>query len=223
MNQDTHFLQGEGDAWFRRNRDYMLAQSDDWISHDVPLRMLRARPVPMEAVLELGCSFGRRLDMLTRMGAQRCVGTDASAAAISEGASLYPGLDLRHALITEPVGETFDLVIVNFVLHWVGRASLSRAIAAIDCAVKPGGHLILGDFLPDRPIRRDYAHKPGLFTYKQDYAACFTALGLYGEIERRIFDHDDPAHPEVAPDAIDPQRRGACVLLRKSEEGTAAS
>ena len=223
MNQDTHFLQGEGDAWYRRNRDYLLAGSDDWMTHDVPLRLIHARGETWDSVLELGCSLGRRLDVLSRLGVARAVGTDASAQAIAEGSRLYPALDLRHALISRPVGEQFDLVIVNFVLHWVDRTSLSAAIAAIDSAVAPGGLLLLGDFLPDRPLRRGYVHKRGLYTYKQDYAACFTALGLYEEIERRVFDHDDPAHPERPATEIDEQRRAACVLLRKTEDGYATS
>ena len=223
MNQDTHFLQGEGDAWFRRNRDYLLAQSDDWVSRDVPLRLLMARELQGKSVLELGCSLGRRLDVLSRLGVDRVVGTDASAEAVREGAALYPTLDLRHALISTPIGDTFDLVIVNFVLHWVDRSSLSASIAAIDSALKTGGYLVLGDFLPDQPTRRDYAHKPGLFTYKQDYASCFSALGLYEVVEQRVFDHDDPSHPEMPPEMIDPQRRGVCVLLRKTEEGYVAS
>lgn len=219
MNQDTQFLQGEGDAWYRRNRGGLLRETDEWAGHDVPLRLLRARGGSWGSVLELGCSLGRRLDVLSRAGTTRAVGTDASAEAIAEGSRRYPSLDLRHALISTPIGETFDLVIVNFVLHWVDRSSLASTVAAIDSAVRREGHLLLGDFLPDRPVRRDYAHKPGLYTYKQDYSSCFTALGLYEELERRVFDHDDPTHPERPAAEIDAQRRGGCVLLRKTDEG----
>ena len=77
-----------------------------------------------------------------------------------------------------------------YVLHWVDRSTLTRTVCAIDGLVGDGGLLILGDFLPDYPQRRRYHHLPDedLYTFKQDYPALFTGLGLYRKMARLTYD-----------------------------------
>lgn len=214
MTQDSIFLESEGDAWFRRNSPVLLGDEGAWAAHDMPLRLLGLAGVTLDSALEFGCAAGTRLDLLLQRGiARTAAGTDASAQAIATGRARYPALDLRQARIADGVDERFDLVIVNFVLHWVDRGALAASLAAIDRAVRPGGWLLVGDFLPDAPRVRDYSHCPGVFTYKQDYAAAFAALGWYRTAARLVYDHDDPAHPL---DCEDENRRAFCSLLRKS-------
>lgn len=214
MTQDRIFLDSEGDAWFRRNSHVLLGDDGAWAAHDMPLRLLTFAGLTVDGVLEFGCAAGTRLDLLLQRGiARTAAGTDASAQAIATGRARYPALDLRQASVAEGVAGRFDLVIVNFVLHWVDRAALAASLAAIDRAVAPGGWLLLGDFLPDAPRVRDYSHCPGVFTYKQDYAAAFEALGWYRPTARLIYDHDDPGHPL---DCEEEGRRAFCDLLRKS-------
>lgn len=214
MSQQDVFAASEGDRWFERNRHLVLAEDSAWLEHDVPLRLLGLCDVRAERALELGCASGQRLEALLRMGlAQHATGTDVSAAAIGEGARRYPAVDLRRQPISDPVEGQYDLVIVNFVLHWLDRSLLSRTVANIDAALREGGHLLIGDFLPDAPRRVPYHHCEGLFTYKQDYPACFKALGFYTEVARLVFDHDDLTHPVKD---VPEQRRGACVLLSKT-------
>ena len=109
--------------------------------------------------------------------------------------------------------ETFDVVIVSFVLTWVARPRLAASIAGIDALVRPGGALVLADFLPDAPCARPYHHRTDveIYTFKQDYTACFTDLGTYAEVEREVFSHDGATSVD-----IDPQDRAMCALLRKS-------
>ncbi len=115
-----------------------------------------------------------------------------------------------------PLEERFDLVVVNFVLHWVDRSTLARSISEIDRVVTDGGHLILGDFLPDSPLRRSYRHRKDerVYTYKQDYARIFEALCTYKELARMTYDHDKP---NLGIGSADSCSRGVCVLLGKSE------
>ena len=91
-----------------------------------------------------------------------------------------------------------------------------RACAEVDRLTADGGHLIVGDFLPDAPQRRVYHHADdaGIFTYKQDYARIFAASNLYTPIGRLTFDATTKDAPSSA--AVPPDNRGACTLLRKS-------
>lgn len=218
MTQDALFATREGNNWYRRNQ-VALGKEDkiDW-----PIHLLEQvdRSNSIDSVLELGCSTGFRLARIKREfhPQARCVGVDASAEAIAAGTVLYPDLELYQGVLATPLLEgVFDLVIVNYVLHWVDRSTLLRSVCAIDDHVKDGGLLIIGDFLPDYPQRRRYHHLPNdeVYTYKQDYPALFTGLGLYHELARLTYNHDTTA--SVASFVVaNSSSRGICSLLHKS-------
>jgi hypothetical protein len=100
------------------------------------------------------------------------------------------------------------------VLCWIERALLGQAIAHTDAAVADGGLLVIADY--DAPFARanPYAHREGLFTYKQDYAACYLALGIYHLLSRRSFAHDSGANPSDPYD-----RQWMTAVLRKDLNG----
>lgn len=217
MKQDDVFLGGEGNAWFRRNREALARKMrPDWPLSLIDLLDDRES---IKNVIELGCANGWRLARLKETLSARLVGVDASEEAIADGSVRYPGVTLLHgALESIPVHEEFDLAIVHFVLHWVDRRSLARCIAEIDRVVKDGGLLIVGDFLPDAPQRRHYHHLPeqNIFTYKQDYAKIFGALGTYRELVRVTYDQDRPG---LSIQSSDSGSRGMCAVLKKSLTG----
>lgn len=219
MTQDARFAAGEGDSWYIRNRDH-LGRLDkvDW-----PIHLLERfnRLDTIGSVAELGCSNGFRLARIKRelLPQARCVGIDASNEAIVAGKALYPELELHRGILAAPSLEgPFDLVIVNYVLHWVDRSTLARSVCTIDGLVKDGGLLILGDFLPDYPQRRRYHHLPceEIYTYKQDYQALFSGLGLYREVARLTYDHDAAAETGASFVVAASSSRGVCAMLSKS-------
>lgn len=219
MTQDRLFAAGEGDHWYKRNQA-ALGKSDkiDW-----PLFLIGMidDKSGISSVLELGCSNGFRLAKLqqSHLPEARFVGVDASGEAIASGAGQFPGLELHQGVISDPpLHEPFDLVIVNYVLHWVDRTTLVKSICAIDRLVKNGGYLLLGDFLPDFQQRRRYHHMPeeNVYTFKQDYPSIFTSLGIYKELTRFTYNHDNAASYSLQ--AADSSSRGVCAILHKSLE-----
>lgn len=218
MTQDDLFRAAEGNRWYERNRRSLSSGTRmDW-----PLRALSMlEGFAPASVLEVGCCDGYRLQALRRhYGSEiRCAGVDASVAACEAGIALHPELDLRHGLMSAiPFEEQFELVIVNFVLHWVDRATLAQSIAGVDAAVADGGILVIGDFLPDHQQRRRYHHLPeeDVWTWKQDYTLAFAGLGTYREVLRLTFDHD---HPERAIGPASSESRAFCAILEKSLAG----
>lgn len=219
-DQETIFSREEGDAWFRRNAAALNQKSvtDPAISLLQSLTSDQMRSI--RSVCDVGCADGWRLRALHSLlprDAELC-GFDVSQSAIDSGLKNAPTLDLRCGLVDRPpFKKSFNLVIVSFVLHWVSRNRLIRAIAAIDELVAEGGFLIIGDFLPDRPSRRRYHHREDvdLFTYKQDYITSFTGLALYRELSRVSSPHDRIA--DGAAPAAD-QDRAAYALLYKSPD-----
>jgi SAM-dependent methyltransferase len=213
--QDEVFRSGEGDAWFRRNAASMDAHAGhDWILDT--LSHLHGRE-QLRSVCEVGCASAWRLARLPEAlpTVARRAGFDLSADAIAHGRARDSALDLRVGTASAPpFDELFDVVIVSFVLHWIDRSLLTRSVAAIDSLVAPGGFLVVADFLPDSPCRRRYHHRDdvALYTYKQDYAAAFTATNLYRELSRSVFHH---SATQGMLEAADEGDRAACVLLHK--------
>jgi SAM-dependent methyltransferase len=212
MRQATIFLESEGDRWYERNAAALEAFDP---GQDLPLRLLDLYRVQPASALEVGAATGARLAALGARGAGRLVAVEPSQAAIAEGRRRHPAVEFRRALVTEmDLHEQFDLVIAHYVLHWVDRAALLGAVAAIDRCVRDGGFLLVGDFCPSAPARVPYHHLPaGAYTWKQRYHEIWTASGLYRVVAGLT---------GTSPRALDPRarehERGGVWLLRKSLE-----
>ena len=188
-HQEREFLSGEADAWYKRNKEGLLHYGGD-----VFQTYLLSLPLRGKKVLDIGCSVGHTLALLAERGAD-CWGTEPSALAVKEGSELYPALHLQQSLsheLSQFADETFDIVLMSFVFHWVERSRLLRTVGEMDRVLKKGGYLIMQDFYPDVPHKRPYHHRTDvkLFTYKQPYWDIFTASNIYTEIRRIPFSHD---------------------------------
>jgi len=215
VTQDDYFMEFEGDRWFDRNKEAIVAGNKfDW-----PIELIRKirHNERIKRILELGCSNGWRLNRIQELrgGGEYC-GIDASRLAIEDGKKRYKGITfLQGSLSDIPLDIEFDLVLVNFVFHWVSRETLAKSVSEVDRMVKNNGFLIIGDFYPDFPQRRKYHHLPGsnVLTFKQDYSKIFETLGTYKEIARITYNHDAPN------DMIgfyESGIRGYCSILHKS-------
>src|SRR6185503_8283483 len=123
-----------------------------------------------------------RLAAIHRVTGARTLAVEPSAQAIQDGLANFPFVTfVRGTADAVPLHESYDLVIVNFVFHWIDRLNLLRSVAEVDRLVRDGGFLIVGDFQPANRVRVPYHHLPdrGVHTYKQDYAELFQCLGLY--------------------------------------------
>lgn len=211
MEQDEIFAASEGDRWFERNAEALQRVEP---GSDPIIRAIEHHGVRPRSVLEVGAANGFRLAMIAERTGAWTVGVEPAAKAVADGRVRFPEVDLRLGLASAlPVNEVFDLVIVNFVLHWIGRPKLLAAVAEIDRVLADGGHLIVGDFLPGRLTRTEYRHLPGagVETYKQDYAEVFVASGLYERISTVT-----GAHGAVGPVEDGPEHeRTATTVLRK--------
>lgn len=218
-DQGAIFLEGEGDRWFARNAE-SLARAER-VAEDVPLRMLAALPrFAPRRVLEVGCSNGWRLAALRERYGCAVTGVEPSALAIEAGRAAYgDDLDLRRGLaraLPVAIDETFDVVIVSFVFHWIARDALDASIAEVDRVLAPGGYLVLSDFLPDTPVRRPYHHleEGRVYTFKEDVAAPFLATGRYRRVSRDLGEHG--ASPGDAGAPVSSENRTACDVLVKA-------
>jgi SAM-dependent methyltransferase len=213
--QDNVFTHSEGDRWFARNRS---ALNDFDAAADLPLRLLSLYDLRPECALEIGAANGFRLAEIHQRTGARVIAVEPSAQAILEGKAALPSVRfVRGAAHSIPLRREFDLVIVNFVFHWIDRANLFRSIAEVDRLVRDDGWLIIGDFHPVNRMQVRYHHlKDGnVFTFKQNYADTFLASGLYHSVCLLTGDH---AGKGLEPAVSEEERIGAS-LLQKSLRG----
>jgi SAM-dependent methyltransferase len=218
MTQDNIFLHSEGNRWFTRNKPALIDQQR--LEHDPVLKVLELAGIKPASVLEIGASNGYRLDELQTRFNCPATAVEPSQEAITDGQARYPKITFRQGIASAlPLtdDEQFDLVIINFVFHWVDRATLLRSVAETDRVLKDGGYLIIGDFYPAYPERVLYHHLPeeDVWTYKQNYGDIFLASHLYDLVAFLTFDH---ASHQVRP-MIDPKDRTYVALLQKMLSG----
>lgn len=214
MNQKDVFVSaGEADAYFRRNKGkYTGAVSPEWTRE---LELYSRYLTRDSRVLEIGCANGLKLAALREATGCAGAGIDPSPDAIADGRQRFPDLDLRVGTADDiPFDDgAFDFVLFGFCLYLVDRALLPRTCAAADRVLVDGGFLGITDFFPAAPVVREYAHRPGVFSYKMDYSAPFLAFRSYTLVEQVGYSH---AGPEFARD---PDDRIASLVLHKDLRG----
>ena len=211
IDQDRVFSHSEGNRWFDRNKE-ALKRFDP--SKDFALRLLDMYHLHPRRVLEIGAANGVRLAAITGRYGVRAVAVEPSAKAIADGKRRFPSIKyVRASAARIPLRESFDLIILNFVLHWVDRTSLLRSVAEIDRLLDDKGYLMIGDFLPVNLMRVRYHHirSQHVYTYKQNYAAVFIASGLYHMVGLLSGDHGSRACQPM----VDENERFGTWLLQK--------
>lgn len=209
--QTEEFARGEGDEYFGRNRGTAFNLDADPLG-----RMIAAARIHPASVAEIGASRGDRVAALVQRYGSVGVAVDPSRTAVEEGRRAHPEVEFHVGTMDAvPVDRAFDLVLVNFVFHWVGRADLLRSVAEVDRLVVDGGHLGIGDFSPPGPAKNPYHHREGLWTYKQDYPGVFVASGLYCP----VLSMNGRYHGETPSGDVAPDDRAGFALLHKSLSG----
>lgn len=207
--QSAIFLEGEGDAWYRRNREALEVQS---AVREIPLQMFAPYLAAGERVLEIGCADGGNLARLVERQAIQGHGIDPSHEAVCAGKEKYPFLDLRQGTAEHlPYPDyQFKLVWFGFCLYLLDRAHLMQAIAEADRVCQDGGFIAITDFDPPHPVRRPYHHRPGVYSWKMDYSRLFLANPAYVLVAKRSYSHTGGEFH------ADPGERIATWLLYKS-------
>lgn len=209
MRQDDIFNDYEGNHWFERNKAALTP-----LRKDVITQIIQELKIYPKTIIEVGCSNGWRLEKLRKIYNAKCYGIDISKDAVDFGKKDFPELTLNCIGLNDlKMDQEFEMVICNFVLHWIDRKNILNVIANIDKLISPGGYLVLGDFLPDFNQKRRYHHLMDkyVYTYKQDYADTFKASGLYQELFRETYNHDTGDRTGF----ILSGERAGCAVLRK--------
>lgn len=183
MKQSQAFLESEGTAWLKRNKD-KLGNEDDPV-----LLTMEKYGLKPKRVLEVGCSNGWRLDILQRAWGCHCEGVDPYA---------KPGVETFVQVWQNTADNMlycydsgYDTVIYGWCLYICDPEDYFRIAMEGDRVLDDGGFLIIYDFLADLPYKNKYKHRSGLFSYKMDFAKLWLGHPGYSLYGRNIFGEDD--------------------------------
>lgn len=195
MNQNQIFLSGEGDEWYKRNRLSINSRDSADSQEDVRYicQILQPFKHQIQKVFEIGCSSGFKLEAICGHFDATGIGVDPSAAAVLDGNSRIKGDGIKLIVGTSdklPVeSDSVDFVYFAFCLYLFDRNALISSLAEANRVLKSGGFIAITDFDPGKSYRRRYSHLDGLFSYKQDYSAFYTATGLFYLVGKHSFSH----------------------------------
>jgi len=206
--QDNIFMSFEGDRYLERRKKSNRSDQQR-IKEDIPLKLIERNNINFNKVAEVGAYNGFRLAHLSEKYACQTVAFEPSIKAIADGKKKYPNVKFHHntAVQLDANDSDFDMVIIDFVFHWIDRKNLLRSVAEIDRILTEDGWLIVGDFWVDHPQRRRYHHlsEIELWTYKQNYWDIFLSSNCY-----QLFDSisNNSINNEIIP--------RYCTLMKKS-------
>jgi len=195
---------GEGDAWYKRNREKM--GDKDRVSD-----MIERCGIQPRHALEIGCSNGWRLQKLKDKYGCEANGIDISWDAIKAGREKHSKIGLRVGS-ADNLGYgngVFDLVILGFFLYLADREDLFRIAAEADRVLADRGYIIIEDFFSTRAYAKPYHHADGMHLYKMDYGRLFTWNPAYRVIDKQI-----TGSQSSMPTSRDDQE--AIIVLRKT-------
>jgi trans-aconitate methyltransferase len=200
----------EADNWFKRNKN-SLGSKEDLIMFIIELYKIKPKKV-----IEIGCSNGYRLSKIHEKYGSRVVGIEPSQKALKDGKKKWPFIKFINGMCESfSLKEKVDLVIINFVFHWISRQNLLECFSRIDKIVENNGYIIIGDFGTENSFKRKYHHLKDkeIFTYKQEYQNLLKTSRLYREIAMLKFNHDTG---EITSH-IDDNDMGTLSLLQKHQ------
>lgn len=123
------------------------------------------RQLPPGTVLDLGCGQGRDALMFARAG-HRVVGVDVSSVGITQmlASARSEGLDVEGVvldILRYRPESTFDVVVLDRVLHMLGPADRPTMVTSAMDWVAPGGHLLVAEGPKGMQPVRDTVEKRG--------------------------------------------------------------
>ena len=193
MSQNRVFAEGEGDAWYLRNRSHLQSITDLKFRSDIDFvcSELGALQEDINAVLEIGCGNGLKLEYVCRQLNAKGKGIEPSQVAVEEGNARIGDGDIELTVgssdsIIFPDNK-FDLVNFGFCLCYVDRSSVFRSLSEADRVLRPGGFLVITDFDAGGLRKNKYIHKQGIFSFKQDYSAILLATSTYHLVAKRSY------------------------------------
>lgn len=143
----------DGDNWYLRNKNSLGKE------FDLPLFLLDSYSIKPKKVLEIDAFNGYRLAKIHERYSSDVTAVEPSEKAIENGKKMHPCARFsKNTCEKFNTEEKYDLIIVNFVFHWIYREDLYTCVNKIDKFLEDEKYLIIGDFGTEHFFKRQYHH-----------------------------------------------------------------
>lgn len=200
--QKEAFISYEADAWFERNKSHLLKYEKE---ADPVVDLIEKYKLNPKSLLEIGCSFGHRLNGIKQNNADcEVYGIEPSEKAIAFGKEQFKFIKFEKGVadnLEAYASGSMDIVIVGFVFYVIDRNIVFKVVSEIDRVLKNGGVLIIVDFFSETAIKNRYQHikEFSAFSFKQNYDEIFTVSKLYYLLDKTTLNHETH-EPDAAED-----------------------
>lgn len=149
-------------------------------------------------ILDVGCGNGLFLEgLVNSFAADEGIGIEPSSEGVqllnnkntNKRISFIPGC--AHNISFE--NETFELVTIWSVLHWIDRNKYLQSLGELIRVTSK--YLVVMDFLPSKEYKVKYSHKKGFFTYKQNFELTLLSSGILNKIGEISWANEDITKP----------------------------
>ena len=133
-------------------------------------------------ILDVGCGGGQWLtSMVSYFSGSTGVGLEPSIEGIKLLKSQYVSCSsidfVQGSAHQMPFSSnSFDLVVAWSVLHWIGRDEYLQALGEL--VRVSSSVLVIMDFDPLESYRTPYSHRPGFYTFKNDFEPLILGSGI---------------------------------------------
>ncbi|MDA8141185.1 MAG: class I SAM-dependent methyltransferase [Desulfobacteraceae bacterium] len=194
MKQKEIFLQSEGDAWFERNRQKVANrdyQKDDPMAAAILEISTTASTQNKDLhILEVGCGSGGRLAWLANTLRCKVYGIDPSAKAIEQAVKNDIEAKVGTAEVLPFESSSMDILVFGFCLSLCDQQDLFRIAMEADRVLKPDSWIVIHDFFAPTPIKNEYHHRRGMYSYKMDYRSLFAWHPYYSCYRHQLIHHE---------------------------------
>lgn len=193
MKQSDIFTSFEGDQWFQRN---IAAIENQKNFRDVEflIDFFKRNSLSGIRILEIGCSGGKKLDMIGKSIQAELYGIEPSQLAVNYCRKNYEHINIIQGTADNIPWESgyFDVIIFGFCLYVLDRELLDKASSEANRLLKKNGFLVINDFDPGCIIEKKYHHVEGMKTFKDDYSNIFKSMN-YFLVEKTSYNHSSAA------------------------------
>lgn len=209
MKQKEVFLSGEGNEWFRRNRDSSM---DVLFPYLAPIFETYSNKEKLK-VLEIGCGGGGRLKQISSAYGCQVYGIDPGNESVDNAASLGVKAQVGDASDLSCFEDSyFDVVIFGFCLYLCDREDLFKIASEANRVLKYDSWLVIFDFIVKGELQNNYVHAGGVKSYKMDYRQLFLWHPHYTEFLFQSGAHNDFIFTDDKNDQV-----GIAVLKKNIE------
>ena len=187
--QKSLFLNGEGDALFRRNVDSYSKNPNNFQTDEKVVSHFNSLPIPNSKkikVLEIGCGQGYLLNILKKTKKWEFYGLDPSIEAIKTAKDLGINACVGTADNLPFEDNLFDLIIFGHCLYLCDLTDLFKIAHETHRVSKDESWICIIDFWSPELKRIPYKHQDGIYSHKFDFSKIFKWHPFFTVIDHNL-------------------------------------